>query len=85
MEGRKYVGERYVPGQKGPMAQAIEDLKEEIAVLKKENAKLKYKIEILAQVTNVKFVDLEKPETTNLAKTFNKNFLKTKVEGIQEI
>jgi cell division protein FtsB len=85
MEGRKHVGERYVPGQKGVISQDIKDLKEEIAALKKENAKLKTKIEILAQVTNVKFVDLEKPETTDLAKTFNKNFLKTKIEGIQEI
>lgn len=40
----------------------IDTLKEEITVLKKENAKLKYKIEILAHMTNVKFVDLEKPE-----------------------
>lgn len=40
----------------------IDTLKEEITALKKENAKLKYKIEILAHMTNVKFVDLEKPE-----------------------
>lgn len=62
MEGPQYMQRCYVPGQEHPMAQDIEDLKEEIAVLKKENAKLKYKIEILAHMTNVKFVDLEKPE-----------------------
>lgn len=55
-----YLNSQYVP--KGVVSEDIETLKEEIATLKKENAKLKYKIEILAHMTNVKFVDLEKPE-----------------------